>query len=91
MSLPASIQWDLLPPWSLRVPSAHTAGILEPAYDIAGDAFDYAATDSTLHFTVMDAMGHGISSTLYVCPWSTKTVPLNISSSGMIPSSSAWR
>jgi len=66
MSLPASIQWDLLPPWSLRVPSAHVAGILEPAYDIAGDAFDYAATDSTLHFTVMDGMGHGMSSTLLV-------------------------
>lgn len=66
MSLPASIQWDLLPPWSLRVPSAHAAGILEPAYDIAGDAFDYAATDSTLHFTVMDGMGHGIRSTLLV-------------------------
>jgi hypothetical protein len=66
MSLPASIQWDLLPPWSLRVPSAHAAGILEPAYDIAGDVFDYAATDSTLQFTVMDGMGHGISSTLLV-------------------------
>jgi len=64
MSLPASMQWDLLPPWTTRVPGAQIAGILEPAYDIAGDAFDYAADDGILHFAIIDAMGHGIGSTL---------------------------
>jgi serine phosphatase RsbU (regulator of sigma subunit) len=66
MSLPASMQWDLLPPWSLRAHGAQVAGILEPAYDIAGDAFDYAATADTLHFAILDAMGHGIGSTILV-------------------------
>ena len=66
VSLPASMQWDLLPPWSLHVPGAHAAGILEPAYDIAGDAFDYAAEDGVVHFAIFDAMGHGIGSTLLV-------------------------
>jgi phosphoserine phosphatase RsbU/P len=40
------------------------AGMLEPAYDIAGDAFDYAAGDGMLHFAIIDAMGHGIASTM---------------------------
>jgi serine phosphatase RsbU (regulator of sigma subunit) len=64
LSLPASIQWDLLPPWSIRVPGAVIAGILEPAYDVAGDAYDYAASDGMLHFAVIDGMGHGIGATL---------------------------
>lgn len=64
MSLPASIQWDLLPPWSTRVPGALIAGILEPAYDIAGDAFDFAADHGTVNFAILDGMGHGISSTM---------------------------
>src|SRR6202034_4766311 len=64
LSLPASIQWDLLPPWSIRMPGAVIAGILEPAYDVAGDAYDYAASDGLLHFAVIDGMGHGIGATL---------------------------
>jgi serine phosphatase RsbU (regulator of sigma subunit) len=64
LSLPASIQWDLLPPWSIRMPGAVIAGILEPAYDVAGDAYDYAASDGMLHFAVVDGMGHGIGATL---------------------------
>ena len=64
MSLPASMQWDLLPPLSSRTAGALIAGMVEPAYDIAGDAFDYAAGDGELHFSIIDGMGHGISSTL---------------------------
>ena len=64
MSLPASMQWDLLPPWGIRMPGALVAGMLEPAYDIAGDAYDYAAGDGVLHFALIDGMGHGIGSTL---------------------------
>jgi hypothetical protein len=63
MSLPASMQWDLLPPWALHVPGALAAGMLEPAYDIAGDAFDYAAGDGVLQFAIIDGMGHGLAST----------------------------
>ena len=64
LSLPASMQWDMLPPWAIRVPGALIAGILEPAYDVAGDAFDYAADDGLLNFTIIDGMGHGLGSTL---------------------------
>jgi hypothetical protein len=63
MSLPASMQWDLLPPLNTRTPGAVIAGLVEPAYDIAGDAFDYAVGDGDLQFAIIDGMGHGIGST----------------------------
>jgi serine phosphatase RsbU (regulator of sigma subunit) len=64
MSLSAGMQWDLLPPLSARTAGALIAGVLEPAYDIAGDAFDYAVNGPDLHFAIIDGMGHGIGSTL---------------------------
>jgi serine phosphatase RsbU (regulator of sigma subunit) len=64
MSLPAVMQWDLLPPLSARTAGALIAGVLEPAYDIAGDAFDYAVNGGELHFAIIDGMGHGMGSTL---------------------------
>ena len=64
MSLPAGMQWDLLPPLNTRAPRAIIAGRLEPAYDIAGDAFDYAVGGDLLDFAIIDGMGHGIGSTL---------------------------
>ena len=64
MSLPAGMQWDLLPPLSARTAGALIAGALEPAYDIAGDAFDYAINGADLHLAIFDGLGHGLGSTL---------------------------
>jgi hypothetical protein len=64
MSLPAVMQWDMLPPLSARTPCALIAGALEPAYDIAGDAFDYALNGTDLHLAIFDGLGHGLGSTL---------------------------
>ncbi|MCF1512581.1 PP2C family protein-serine/threonine phosphatase [Streptomyces glomeratus] len=60
MSVSAEIQWSLLPPLTMTVPQVEVAGILEPAYRVAGDSFDYALNDSILHAAVIDAMGHGL-------------------------------
>ena len=60
MSLAAEIQWSLLPPLTMIVPQVAVAGILEPAYDVAGDSFDYALNDNILHMAIIDAMGHGL-------------------------------
>ncbi|WP_034262022.1 PP2C family protein-serine/threonine phosphatase [Actinospica robiniae] len=60
MSLAAEIQWSLLPPLAMTVPQAKVAGILEPAYKVAGDSFDYALNDDLLHIAMIDAMGHGL-------------------------------
>jgi serine phosphatase RsbU (regulator of sigma subunit) len=60
MSLTAEMQWSLLPPLSMATPQVAVAGILEPAYDVAGDSFDYALNDDILHIAIIDAMGHGL-------------------------------
>jgi serine phosphatase RsbU (regulator of sigma subunit) len=60
MSLAAEIQWSLLPPLAMTAPQVAVAGILEPAYDIAGDSFDYALNDNLLHVAMVDAMGHAL-------------------------------
>ncbi|MEV4003601.1 PP2C family protein-serine/threonine phosphatase [Actinomadura sp. NPDC049753] len=61
MSVPAEIQWSLLPPLTMTTPQVAVAGILEPAYDVAGDSLDYALNDDVLHLAVIDAMGHGLN------------------------------
>lgn len=61
MSVAAEIQWSLLPPLSMNTPQVAAAGILEPAYNIAGDSLDYALDDDILHLAMIDAMGHGLN------------------------------
>jgi serine phosphatase RsbU (regulator of sigma subunit) len=60
MSLSAEMQWQLLPPLMMTTPQVAVAGALEPAYDVAGDSFDYALNDDILHVAMIDAMGHGL-------------------------------
>jgi serine phosphatase RsbU (regulator of sigma subunit) len=65
MNMAAEIQWDmLLPPLAFCSPEVSIAGILEPAYVVAGDAFDYCLNGDTLTFAMLDAMGHGLASAL---------------------------
>jgi serine phosphatase RsbU (regulator of sigma subunit) len=65
MNLAAEMQWDmLLPPLGFTSPELAIAGLLEPAYLVAGDAFDYALNGDLLDFAILDAMGHGVNSAL---------------------------
>jgi serine phosphatase RsbU (regulator of sigma subunit) len=64
LSLPASMQWDLLPPLVLRTNSMVVAGLLEPAYEVGGDCFDYALNDAVFDLAVFDPVGHGMTSAL---------------------------
>ncbi|WP_030962439.1 PP2C family protein-serine/threonine phosphatase [Streptomyces sp. NRRL S-378] len=61
MSVAAEIQWSLMPPLSMVTPRVAIAGVLEPAYDVAGDSFDYALNGDTFHLAMIDAMGHGLN------------------------------
>ena len=60
----AEVQWDLLPPLAASADNIALAGILEPAYSIGGDSFDYALNHGSLDFAIVDAMGHGMSAVL---------------------------
>lgn len=65
MNLAAEIQWTMLiPALSFTAPAVTLAGALEPAYNIAGDGFDYAAQEQILDLCVLDAVGHDLHSTL---------------------------
>ncbi len=61
MSLAASMQWDLLPPLVLQAGGVSVAGLLEPAYDIGGDCFDYSLNGDFLDFAIFDAVGRGLA------------------------------
>jgi serine phosphatase RsbU (regulator of sigma subunit) len=62
MGLAAEMQWSLLPPLSFAAAGVTIAGLLEPAYEVGGDCFDYAFNAGRLDFTVLDAVGHGLTS-----------------------------
>jgi serine phosphatase RsbU (regulator of sigma subunit) len=64
LSLAASMQWDLLPPLVLKTERMTVAGVLEPAYDVGGDCFDYALNHTVLDMAIFDAMGHGLQAAL---------------------------
>ncbi len=64
MTLAAEMQWQLLPPLTLSDPRVRISGILEPAYEVGGDAFDYAVNHDTAHVAIFDAMGHGLSASV---------------------------
>lgn len=64
MTLAAQLQWTQLPPLAMTTPDVDLAGILEPAYSVGGDAFDFALDAHVLHLGVVDAMGHGLQAAL---------------------------
>lgn len=64
LSAAAEVQWDLLPPLSCSTAEVGVGGILEPAYEIGGDSFDYALNGSRLEFAIVDAIGHGMPAVL---------------------------
>lgn len=61
LSLAAELQWELLPPLAYSTARASVSGILEPAYSIGGDSFDYAFNPHRVEFAIIDAVGHGLA------------------------------
>lgn len=53
-----------LPPRSIGTTSVISTGVLEPAYDLGGDAFDHSLTRNILHAAIFDSMGHNLASGL---------------------------
>ncbi|GAA1088423.1 serine/threonine-protein phosphatase [Nocardiopsis exhalans] len=53
-----------LPPRTLGTRRGISTAVLEPAYELGGDAFDHSITRNTLHAVILDAMGHDLASGL---------------------------
>lgn len=64
MTVSAELQWAMLPARADRVCGYDVAAVLEPAYEVAGDMFDYACVDGRLSAYSFDAMGHGVRASL---------------------------
>jgi len=64
ITVTAEMQWELLPPLSVAAEGFSVAGRLEPAYDVGGDAFDYAVTGRTAQLAIFDPLGHDLRSAL---------------------------
>ena len=62
IGLAAEIQWGLLPPLTFASSQVSIAGLLEPAYDVAGDSVDYAVDPDLVRVAIFDGMGHGLRS-----------------------------
>jgi sigma-B regulation protein RsbU (phosphoserine phosphatase) len=60
MQLAAEIIWNQLPPLTFAANETVVTAVLEPCYDVGGDAFDYAANGDVLHVALFDTVGHGI-------------------------------
>ncbi|MFC8828989.1 PP2C family protein-serine/threonine phosphatase [Streptomyces sp. NPDC057137] len=64
MQLPAEMLRAFLPPRTIGNARALSTAVLEPAYEIGGDAFDHSLTRSTLHVDIFDSMGHDLAAGL---------------------------
>ena len=64
MSLEAELQRCSLPPGALVTPSVSVAGMLLPAYEVAGDSFDYSLNQDSLDVAVIDSVGHEVLSSV---------------------------
>ncbi|MGW0208977.1 PP2C family protein-serine/threonine phosphatase [Streptomyces sp. NPDC003233] len=60
MNVAAELQWNLMPPPAFAGHNITVGGLIEPAYEVGGDAFDYAIAGPTARLTVFDAMGHDV-------------------------------
>ncbi|MFD6280643.1 PP2C family protein-serine/threonine phosphatase [Streptomyces sp. NPDC060209] len=58
MNVAAEMEWQLMPPRTFATDRVLISAVMEPAYQISGDAFDYALAGETVHLSVFDAMGH---------------------------------
>jgi serine phosphatase RsbU (regulator of sigma subunit) len=65
MELAAEMQWEmLLPSLCFASTRLEVDAVVEPAYDIGGDGFEYRINADVLDMVFLDAMGHSLDATL---------------------------
>jgi sigma-B regulation protein RsbU (phosphoserine phosphatase) len=64
MSVAGELLWQLLPPLTVATDSLALAAVLEPAYDVSGDAFDYTVGAGDAYFAIFDSSGHDLNAGL---------------------------
>ncbi|GAA5198484.1 PP2C family protein-serine/threonine phosphatase [Rugosimonospora acidiphila] len=64
MSVEGELLWRNLPPLTFATEDVTIAAIVEPTYEIGGDAFDYAVDNDHARLALFDAVGHGLTASL---------------------------
>jgi serine phosphatase RsbU (regulator of sigma subunit) len=64
MALQGEMVWAFLAPRTFATDQVLVAATLEPAYEVGGDAFDYAMFADHLHVSIFDAVGHDLAAGL---------------------------
>ncbi|MFB7941867.1 PP2C family protein-serine/threonine phosphatase [Streptomyces sp. NPDC056049] len=62
MRLQAELLWAFLPPRTIGTATVTSSAVLEPAYEVGGDAYDHSLAGDLLHLSLLDAMGHDLAS-----------------------------
>jgi len=60
-SIASELLHQILPPLTFACEGFVVSGLLQPAYDVAADAFDYSVLDDIAHLAVLDATGLAMS------------------------------
>ncbi|MGW7486196.1 PP2C family protein-serine/threonine phosphatase [Streptomyces sp. NPDC054786] len=58
MNVAAEMEWRIMPPRTIATDRVLISAVMEPAYEVSGDVFDYAIAHETVHLALFDAMGH---------------------------------
>jgi hypothetical protein len=64
VALQAELVHALTVPATFATEKVSVAAVLEPAYEVGGDAFDYSLAGDRLHVAVFDAAGHDLAAGL---------------------------
>ncbi|MGI5282326.1 PP2C family protein-serine/threonine phosphatase [Nonomuraea polychroma] len=64
MALSAEVLWNLMPGATFANDRVVVSAALEPAYEVGGDAYDFALNGDVLRLAIFDAMGHDTSAGL---------------------------
>ena len=56
----AELVWQLLPTLTFGTDAVILTGVVEPAYEVGGDAFDYSVRGDIAHVAIFDATGHSL-------------------------------
>ncbi|HWT94819.1 MAG TPA: PP2C family protein-serine/threonine phosphatase [Solirubrobacteraceae bacterium] len=61
MTTATELMRDMVPPTTIATDDFVLGTMLEPAYDVGGDAYDYALNHEILHLGIFDGVGHGLA------------------------------
>jgi serine phosphatase RsbU (regulator of sigma subunit) len=64
LSIASELLWQLLPPRTFATQEIVVTALLEPSYQVAGDAYDYSVDAHMVHLAVFDGVGHDLNAGL---------------------------